>query len=188
MEGLVGPLKERAVPLRGEELEVSYECAVDWVQQWGSTITFGCEMPFLTPLQIDPVPAGIRIAFIGTRNGAVQSLGDLYIEVDQDDMLRENVARVNVTRVAKEPEYMLPGEGRVLDALRNALKSKKRSQSDFQLSGFFATAAAGLLGFLPLVHLGTEETAYDGYRIPQRCDIPVSPLDPCDSAEQAPQS
>jgi hypothetical protein len=98
------------------------ESAVDWLQQWGSTITFGCEVPFPTPLQCDHVARGVRIAFISTAGGRISVLGELYLEVDVPSMEEEQMARVCVTRVALAPEQRLPGEKNVLRALRNALR------------------------------------------------------------------
>lgn len=171
VEGLVGPVRERALPLTEESLNVgSSEAAVDWLQQWGSTFAFGCEMPFRTPLQVDRVPAGVRIAFISVARGSVASLGALYLEVDEGAYARDGVARVAVTRVSPAPDAPLPGESLVLRTLRSALRSKMHRRGDLQLQGFWAALASSSLGFLPLLNFGNQDTAYDAYQIPSRCD------------------
>jgi hypothetical protein len=100
----------------------SMDAAVDWLQQWGNTITFGCEIPFPTPLQCDSVFRGVRLAFISTAGGQISTLGELYLEVDAARTAQDNTARVCVTRVARTPERALPGEKSILRALRNALR------------------------------------------------------------------
>jgi hypothetical protein len=56
--------------------------------------------------------------------------------------------------------------------VRALCRSKRTPARSVQAEGLFGALAAGLLGFLPLVKLGDEDTAYDAYRIPQRCEVP----------------
>lgn len=59
-----------------------------------------------------------------------------------------------------------------------ARRSKQSPGRAFQSSGFLGVAVSGLLGFLPLVKFGNQDTAYDAYRIPQRCDMPAAAPEP----------
>ena len=102
-------------------MDATRDVAVDWLQQWGTTITFGCEVPFPAPLQCDPVPDGVRIGVITAAGGNVSMIGELFLEID-DDRLEENVVAVAVTRVSKTPDRALPGEREVLRTLKNAIK------------------------------------------------------------------
>lgn len=102
--------------------EASLEAAVDWLQQWGTTIAFGCEVPFPAPLQADAVEDGVRLAFISVPGGVVTVIGELYLEIDGRRIEADGIASVCVTRVSNNPEQALPGEKEVLRALRNALK------------------------------------------------------------------
>jgi hypothetical protein len=70
---------------------ITKDAAVDWLQQWGTSITFGCEMPFPSPLQCDQVPDGVRFAVITARGGRVSSLGELYLEIDPERLESEQV-------------------------------------------------------------------------------------------------
>jgi hypothetical protein len=120
---LVTPSKQQQLEVQEVEIMVmSKDAAVDWLQQWGTTITFGSEMPFPAPLQCDPVDDGVRIAVINASRGTVTSIGELYLEVDDERWHEEGVASVVVTRVSISPDSPLPGEGAVLKALQNALK------------------------------------------------------------------
>lgn len=103
-------------------MEASRDVAVDWLQQWGTTIAFGCEVPFPAPLQCDPVPDGVRIGVISASGGSVSLVGELFLEVDDDRLEAESVVAVAVTRVSKTPDTALPGERAVLKTLKNALK------------------------------------------------------------------
>jgi hypothetical protein len=101
---------------------VSRDAAVDWLQQWGTSITFGCEVPFPSPLQCDAVPDGVRFAVISAAGGHITCLGELYLEVDGERLEAEAVAAVAVTRVSKAPARPLLSEREILRALKNALR------------------------------------------------------------------
>lgn len=103
-------------------MDASRDVAVDWLQQWGTTIAFGCEMPFPAPLQCDPVPDGVRIGVISASSNNITLVGELFLEVDDDRLETEGVVAVAVTRVSKSPDAALPGERVVLKTLKNALK------------------------------------------------------------------
>ena len=120
-----------------QEVEIavsSKEAAVDWLQQWGTTIAFGCEVPFPAPLQADPVQDGVRMAVISVPRGVVTVVGELYLEVDDARLQSDGVASVIVTRVSKTPEMALPGEREVLRTLQNALRCSP--SLDFPASRF----------------------------------------------------
>jgi hypothetical protein len=55
-------------------------------------------------------------------------------------------------------------------------RSKKKGRDGVQVEGFWAAAMAGSLGFLPLINFGDQDTAYDAYRIPQRCSLQSKPV------------
>ena len=105
-----------------EFVGITQDAAIDWLQQWGTSITFGCEMPFPSPLQCDPVPDGVRFAVISAAGGRITSLGEIYLEVDGERMEAEQIASVAVTRVSKTPDRALPSEREILKALKNALR------------------------------------------------------------------
>ena len=132
-----------ALPSRMQELQfegIAPDVAIDWLQQWGTSITFGCENPFPSPLQCDPVPEGVRFAAIDVHEGTVCCVGELYLEVDVNRLQEEQVASVMVTRVSKTPEYGMPGESAILKTLKNALGC-----GIFQPSGAVSLLGKGLL-------------------------------------------
>jgi hypothetical protein len=53
---------------------------------------------------------------------------------------------------------------------------KKGETEGVQVGGFWATLMSGALGFLPLVHFGDQDTAYDAYQIPKRCSTEQHPF------------
>jgi hypothetical protein len=98
------------------------EAAVDWLQQWGTTIAFGCEVPFPAPLQCDRVEDGVRIGVISTAGGSVSLVGELFLEIDADRLVPDQVVSIAVTRVSKTPDFTLPGEREILRTLRHAIR------------------------------------------------------------------
>jgi hypothetical protein len=54
-------------------------------------------------------------------------------------------------------------------------RSKRKPAQSWQAFGLLGVMASGLLGFLPQIQLGNQDTTYDAYRIPQRCDVPQVP-------------
>ena len=119
---LIGPFSAGLCLQAVEFVGISQDAAIDWLQQWGTSITFGCEVPFPSPLQCDPVPDGVRFAVISAAGGNITSLGELYLEVDGERLEAEQIASVAVTRVSKTPERALPGEREILKTLKNALR------------------------------------------------------------------
>jgi hypothetical protein len=110
------------------QLGVSEDEAIDWLQQWGTTIAFGCEVPFPAPLQCDRVEDGVRIGVISTAGGSVSLLGEIFLEIDADRLESDEMVSIAVTRVSKAPDVPLPGERELLRTLRHAIKYVSKNQ------------------------------------------------------------
>ena len=130
-------------------------------------------------MQCDDIDNGVRLAFITATNKRVQSAGELHFVMsadDFDDKANKRSLTLSVYRIVPSTTYgVIPGEGQVMQILKNALKYTVNTDENegkrvcvhrdkhaatpaflgFELSGLMASAAAQ---FMPaLVGLPVEK-------------------------------
>ena len=149
----------------------SRESLGEWLQQWASTLAFGSELPLPEPLQVDVLPGGaVRLAAVRVGDDGVAAVGDLRVEVAEDDASVVRVTRCGLASGLRA----VPGEERVLKSLRGGLarlSSSSNAATDKQpgLSGFAAALGAAMLPLTAPFGSGTEtEGTYDGYHLLRR--------------------
>lgn len=171
--------------LTGDELR-------DMIREWAKTLAYSSELPLPLPLQVDELPDGVRIAMLqqGT-TGRLETLGELVIGITETEECDVSGAQrscdwmATVARrwTAGSPAGMLPGEERILAALkrefRHLLAGPTSGAGTFQLPSWIAA-------FLPpgLPILGASRGGeYSSYSLARSCRLsadgtrPPQPLD-----------
>lgn len=163
--GLVGPMVEGDILMKeivSKNVDESssfqrqgWELLV-WIREWAKTFVFASDLPLPMPLQCDDVKHGTRLAFISTSDGSIKSIGELLFLVTPLENKKNNKLQgwgVEVRRAYFGKQKVLAGESRVLKAFRDALRDKKRAESDrqrgpngfgWELSGFAAAAVSSI--------------------------------------------
>ncbi|GMH38929.1 hypothetical protein BSKO_06827 [Bryopsis sp. KO-2023] len=143
---------------------------VVWMREWAKTFVFASDLPLPMPLQCDDIDSGLRLAFIATERNRIMSVGELVFLVVPDEEAQSwavEVRRISVVRPGP-----IPGEDRVLQAFKDALRDKascaagKKKGGMFELTGL---AAAAFAQFMPaLVTLPVRRmdgAAYEAYHL-----------------------
>lgn len=143
---------------------------VVWMREWAKTFVFASELPLPMPLQCDDIDGGLRLAFIATERNRIMSVGELVFLVVPDEGSQSwavEVRRVNVIRPGP-----VPGEDRVLQAFKDALRDRAVCAMGGKKGGMFeltGLAAAAFAQFMPaLVTLPVRRmdgAAYEAYHL-----------------------
>lgn len=122
---------------------------VSLVQDWATTFASSSELPLPFPFRADPLPNGIRLTFITADNGMLASVGALVATVEQkihsSNMESAALGEPFVTEEA-DAKFMLvvrregvtgtgalPGEGRILKLIKEALAGRDSSYSAYNI-------------------------------------------------------
>lgn len=173
----------------------------DFVRQWAQTLTYSSDMPLPFPLQCDNIEGGARLGFIAIRRGSITMVGELLFTVmpaedcDGDECFinpsTHGIAVGSETTISgaeggaipwvvairrRGSEKELLGEKRILRSFHDACKMHRTriniKDEGFQLSGFLAAVAQGILGVLPI--LGGQPHSYESYYLKRLRPSPLS--------------
>lgn len=125
---------------------------VSLVQNWATTFASSSELPLPMPFRTDPLPNGVKLTLITAENGMLYALGALVATVEEihDDATNtekaalgepfvitnnevDNKFRFIVTREGTTGTQPLPGEGRILKLMKDALAGRDVSYSAYTI-------------------------------------------------------
>ena len=125
---------------------------VSLVQNWATTFASSSELPLPMPFRTDPLPNGVKLTLVTADNGMLYALGALVAtveEINDDSTNVEKAAlgepfvitneetdekfRFIVTREGPTGTQPLPGEGRILKLLKDALAGRDASYAAYNI-------------------------------------------------------
>lgn len=118
------------------------------VQEWASTFASSSELPLPMPFRTDRLPNGVLLTLITANNGTLSSVGSLVVTVEETSV-SEKVALGEPYGVKADEQEMgpylrvrregttgtgsLPGEGRIVKALKEAVLGRDSAYSAYRL-------------------------------------------------------
>ena len=134
-------------------------CNINWqvvalVQDWAVTFASSSELPLPMPFKTDRLPNGVKLTLVTTDNGMLSSIGVLVATVEQikkdttnaekaalgDPFVTVDECEVDdgdfyftVRREGAIGTRALPGEGRILKLMKDALARRDSAYSSYGL-------------------------------------------------------
>lgn len=99
-----------------------------FVQQWAQTLACASELPLPLPVRADASDNGVTLSLIAVTAGATTSVGALDISIEPAEFAEGSLEGsdfvLRVVRVGGSSKGALPGEGRLVKMLRDALERR----------------------------------------------------------------
>lgn len=90
-------LEEFVERARAGRADLTADDLVDYLRQWGNTMSMSSELGLPYPVQVDAVEGGVRLGFVTVRTGTVEFLGQVAFRV------RASEAGDLIVQVARSP-------------------------------------------------------------------------------------